>query len=173
MEEGLDPGGSTIFLQHPDHVLGPVGSRKDSFASFFHCGESFFLEEGDQVLVEKAGEDVVEEFSVVPVVFDEGLEIAAIGQVAPTLAGEAQFDPHPSHFLQEEDLGSELCGPSRRHQPRSPSSDDNDIRMEIQRRSPQRHRGHREIFAPKKIQVLWFFKIFFILKFSVNSVPLW
>jgi hypothetical protein len=173
MKKGLDPAEGIILLQDPDHVLGPVGSGKYSFPSFLHRGKPLLMEEGDQVLVEEAGEDVVEEFSVVPVVFDEGLEIAAIGQVAPALSGESQFDPHPSHFFQKEDLGPEFCGPSRRHQPRSPSSDDNNIRIKIQRHSPPRHRGHREIITPQKIQILSFFKIFFILNFSVNSVSLW
>jgi hypothetical protein len=131
------------------------------------------MEEGDQVLVEEAGEDIVEEFSVVPVVFDEGLAIAAIGQVAPALSGESQFDPHSSHFLQEEDLGSEFRGSSRRHQPRSPSSDDNNIWIKIQRHSPPRHRGHREIITLKKTTIVLIFPIIFIFKFSVNSVSRW
>jgi hypothetical protein len=155
--------GRTIFLQDPDHVLSPVGGGKHPSSPLFHRGQASFLEEGKKVMVEEAGEDVVEEFSVVAVAFDEGREVAAVGQVAPSLAGEGQLDAHPAHLFQEKDPGPQFGRPSGSHQPRGPPSDDNNIWVKIQRLSPQRHRVHRETSSYKKSKnILVFQNIYYI-----------
>jgi hypothetical protein len=60
-------------------------------------------------------------------IFDEGGQIPGVGQVAPALAGDGQFDPHPAHFLQEENPASLFGGPSGSHQAGGPPADDNHI----------------------------------------------
>ena len=82
-----------------------------------------------------------------PIAFDESLKVAAVGQVAPALAGEGQLDAHPAHLFQEKDPGSPLGRPSGGHQPRRPPSDDNDIRVQIlmiHHRGTERNTGSLE-----------------------------
>jgi hypothetical protein len=127
MDQNFDPVGTGIIAKDPDNILGPIGSGKDPPPSFFHNRNAAALEKGDQILVEKPGEDIIKKFSVVMEIFDEGRQVPGIGQVASTLAGDGQFDPHPAHFLQEENPASLFGGPSGGHQAGGPPADDNHI----------------------------------------------
>jgi hypothetical protein len=111
-----------MITKSPDDILRPVGGWENSPSSFLGRRETAGLEEGDQIIIEEAGKNIVQEFSVVPVVLDEGLQVPAIGEVAPALARQGQLDSYPAHFFQKEDPPPHLCGPSRRHQARGPSS---------------------------------------------------
>jgi hypothetical protein len=127
MDQNLDPVGSGIIAKDADDILRPVGSGKDPPPPFFHNRNAAGLEKGDQILVEKPGEGVIKKFAVVMEIFDEGGQVPGVGQVAPALAGDGQFDPHPAHFLQEENPASLFGGPSGSHQAGGPPADDNHI----------------------------------------------
>jgi hypothetical protein len=108
--------GRDMITKSPDDILRPVGGWENSPSSFLGRRETADLEEGDQIIIEEAGKNIVQEFSVVPVVLDEGLQVPAIGEVAPALARQGQLDSYPPHFFQKEDPRPHFCGPSRRHQ---------------------------------------------------------
>ncbi len=46
---------------------------------------------------------------------NEGLKVTAVGQIAPALAGQGQFNAYPAHLFEKKDPGSKLRGPSRGH----------------------------------------------------------
>jgi hypothetical protein len=127
MDQNLDPLGSGIIAQDAHDILGSVGGGKDPPPPFFHNRNAAGLEKGDQVLVEKPGERIIKKFAVVMEIFDEGRQVPGVGQVAPALAGEGQLNPHPPHFLQQEDSASPFGGPSGSHQAGGPAADDNHI----------------------------------------------
>jgi hypothetical protein len=142
--------GRDMIVESPDDILCPVGGWENSPSSFLGRRETAGLEEGDQIIIEEAGKNIVQEFSVVPVVLDEGPQVPAIGQVAPALARQGQLDSDPAHFFQKEDPPSHLCGPSRRHQARSPSSNYDHIPFQILKPLATEPTEHTEKFFTRR-----------------------
>jgi hypothetical protein len=125
-------GGDKI-PQDPDNVLRPLGGGEDPSSSFLDRRKAPVLEEGDQIFVEEAGENAVQEFSVVAVALDEVPKFPAIGEIAATLARQGQFDSNAAHLFQEEDSGSRFGRPPRCHKTRGAASNDDYIRFQIQK----------------------------------------
>jgi len=122
--------GMAVISEDANHILRPIGGGENPLPSLWQGGKTPVVKEGNEVVVEETGKNVVEEFSVAPVIFDKGPKVTAVGQVTPALARQAQFDTQAGHFFQEEHSGSHLCRPARGHQAGGSPSDDNDLRFQ-------------------------------------------
>ena len=99
MNDQLYAMGRCIITEDPDYILGSVGSWENPSPPFFDRSNTASVEEGDQIIVEKAGKNIVEKFSVVTVALDERGKVPAVGKVAPPFAGQGQFDSRPAHLF--------------------------------------------------------------------------
>jgi len=80
-----------VTKESGNQVQCPIRDRENPLAPFHGQRDPQSLKKVHQVLIEKSGETIAQEFSIRRIALDEGLDICLVGQVAPSFPGEAQL----------------------------------------------------------------------------------
>jgi hypothetical protein len=79
MNLDFNPLGIGVTAQDSDHILRPVGSWEDPPPSLFDHWQATRCEKGKQIIVKEARKNIMQEFSIMPVAFDKGWQVPAVG----------------------------------------------------------------------------------------------
>ena len=116
-----------------EDVEGLTAAGEDAMAAFFDKGDVALLEELHQLGVEEEGETVAHESAVGTDMGKEILEGSSVGEVAPTLARDAEFASGLVHFLEKDDFGALLGSGYGGHHAGSPGTDNDYTAHDLER----------------------------------------
>ena len=102
--------------QRIHHVLGLPAGRKDPPPALGHGADSPFFTKSHQVSVEELVKGLAEKTPVGPEVGDELGYWSDVGQVAASLASDAQLAPWAIHLLEKQRFGPQFGGLPCGHQ---------------------------------------------------------
>ena len=95
------------------HVLGPIRGGKYAAAALDLVLDAELGQQGQDVVGKELREGRAQEASVLAELPHELGDVGGVGDVAATLAGNAQLAPGPEHLFQQDHVSAQLGGSAR------------------------------------------------------------